>query len=81
LLRRLYIARDNDTAGDGAVAALIDRAQEAGIEALVLSPALGDFNEDLRRLGIDALGAALRVQIAPQDAARFLEPEPWAATR
>ena len=80
LLQRLYIARDSDSAGDGAVATLIDRAQEAGIEAIVLSPALGDFNEDLRRLGIDALRAALRVQIAPQDVARFLEPERWAAT-
>jgi hypothetical protein len=67
-LRRLYIARDNDTAGDSAVAALIDRAKEAGIEALVLSPALSDFNEDPRRLGIDGLRAALRAQIAPRDA-------------
>ena len=80
LLRCLYIARDSDSAGDGAVATLIDRAQEAGIEAIVLSPACGDFNEDLRRLGIDALRAALRAQIAPQDVARFLAPEPWAAT-
>ena len=72
-LRRLYIARDNDPAGDGAMAALIDRAQSAGIEALVLSPALSDFNEDLRLLGIDALRAAIRVQIAAQDVARFME--------
>ena len=72
-LRRLYIARDDDPAGDGAMATLIDRAQEAGIEAITLSPALGDFNEDLRTLGVDALRAALRVQIAPQDVARFME--------
>ena len=72
-LRRLYIARDNDPAGDGATATLIDRAQSAGIEALVLSPALSDFNEDLRLLGIDALRAAIRVQIAAQDVARFME--------
>ena len=72
-LRRLYIARDNDPAGDGAMATLIDRAQSAGIEALVLSPALSDFNEDLRLLGIDALRAAIRVQIAAQDVARFME--------
>ena len=55
------------------MATLIDRAQEAGIEAIVLSPRLGDFNEDLRLLGLDALRAALRVQIAPQDVARFME--------
>ncbi len=72
-LRRLYIARDDDPAGDGAMASLIDRANKAGIEAIALSPQLGDFNEDLRTLGIDALRAALRVQIAPEDVARFME--------
>ena len=72
-LRRLYIARDDDPAGDGAMASLIDRATEVGIEAISLSPRLGDFNEDLRTLGIDALGAAIRVQIAPEDVARFME--------
>src|SRR5487761_1020697 len=72
-LRRLYIARDDDPAGDGAMASLIDRANEAGIEAITLSPRLGDFNEDLRTLGIDALRAALRVQIAAEDVARFME--------
>jgi hypothetical protein len=72
-LRRLYIARDDDPAGDGAMATLIDRAQQVGIEAIPLSPQLGDFNEDLRALGIDALRAAIRVQLAPQDVARFLE--------
>ena len=72
-LRRLYIARDNDQAGDDAVANLIDRSREAGIEAIRLSPRLGDFNEDLRLLGIDALRAASRVQIAAQDVARFME--------
>ena len=46
-LRRLYIARDDDPAGDLAAAILTERAQSAGIEALALSPALGDFNEDL----------------------------------
>ena len=72
-LRRLYIVRDDDPAGDSAVASLIDRANEAGIEAHCLSPALEDFNEDLRTLGVDALRAAVRVQIAPEDVARFME--------
>ncbi len=72
-LRRLYIARDNDPAGDCAMKILIDRAREAGIEAITLSPQLGDLNEDLRTLGADALRAALRTQIAPQDVARFME--------
>jgi len=72
-LRRLYIARDDDPAGDGAMARLIDRANKSGIEAMPLSPRLGDFNEDLRTLGIDALRAALLVQIAPEDVACFME--------
>jgi hypothetical protein len=71
-LRRLYIARDDDPAGDGAMATLIVRAHEAGIEAVPLSPQLGDFNEDLRTLGIEALRTAIRVQVAPQDVARFM---------
>jgi hypothetical protein len=72
-LRRLYIARDDDPAGDSAMVTLVDRAQAVGIEAIVLSRRLGDFNEDLRILGIDALWAALRIQIVPQDVARFME--------
>jgi hypothetical protein len=73
-LRRLYIARDNDPAGDGAAATLIERARAAGIEAIVLSPRFGDFNEDLRLLGIDAFRAAVRMQIAAQDATCFIAP-------
>ena len=46
-LRRLYIARDADAAGDTALAALTERAEAAGLEALALSPRTGDFNEDL----------------------------------
>ena len=71
-LRRLYIARDADAAGDMALAALTERAEAAGIEALAMSPRTGDFNEDLRAFGLGALRAALRVQLAPQDAARFM---------
>jgi hypothetical protein len=71
-LRRLYIARDDDRAGDAAMATLTERAQAAGIEALTLSPMRGDFNEDLRQLGVDALQAALRAQLAPEDVDRFM---------
>ena len=71
-LRRLYIVRDNDPAGGSAMARLTQRAGDAGIEAIPLSPHLGDFNDDLRLLGIDALRDALRVQIAPEDVARFM---------
>ena len=71
-LRRLYIVRDNDPAGISARDSLAERANAAGIEAIVLSPRLGDFNEDLRHFGTDALHAMLRVQLAPQDVARFM---------
>ena len=70
-LRRLYIVRDNDPAGDGARDRLIERANAVGIEA-IFSPALGDFNEDLRALGIEHLRQQSRTQIAPQDFARFM---------
>lgn len=71
-LRRLYLARDDDEAGRYGVETLADRARSAGIEALTLDASVGDFNEDLRRLGLEALSAAIRVQIAPEDVARFL---------
>ncbi|MPT22330.1 MAG: DNA primase [Starkeya sp.] len=71
VLRRLYIVRDNDPAGDAARDTLIERANAGGIEAIPLSPALGDFNEDLQRLGIDALQTGVRVQLAPEDVVRF----------
>ena len=71
-LRRLYIARDADAAGDVAVTALTERAEAVGIEAIAWSPRLGDFNEDLRTFGIDGLRAALRTQLARQDVIRFM---------
>jgi Toprim domain len=71
-LRRLYIARDADAAGDAAFAALTERAEAAGIEALALSPRTGDFNEDLRAFGLGALWAALRIQLTSQDVVRFI---------
>jgi Toprim domain len=70
-LRRLYIARDNDAAGDRALAALTERADAAGIEVLALSPRMSDFNDDLRAFGLGALQAVLRIQLAPQDVIRF----------
>jgi hypothetical protein len=71
-LRRLYIARDADAAGDAVQAVLTQRAASAGIEAITLSPRLSDFNEDLHVFGRDALQAALRIQLAPEDVDRFL---------
>jgi hypothetical protein len=70
-LRRLYVARDNDAAGNAAFATLAERAQATGIEALPLSPTLQDFNDDLQHLGLVELRAALRAQRTPDDVPRF----------
>ena len=71
-LRRLYIARDADAAGDTAVAALTERAEAAGMEALILAPRLGDLNEDLQAFDLGAIRAFVRIQLAPEDTVRFM---------
>jgi hypothetical protein len=70
--QRLYIAADADAAGRHGIEGLSRRAQSLGILPLVLAPELGDFNEDLRRLGPDQLTLNLRAQLAPEDALAFL---------
>ncbi|WP_426265097.1 DUF7146 domain-containing protein [Sphingomonas sp. PWP1-2] len=72
VLRRLYVARDDDPAGDAAMATLAERALVSGIEVVPLSSMLGDFNEDLRLLGDAALRAAVRARLAESDADRYL---------
>ncbi|WP_323718167.1 DUF7146 domain-containing protein [Paracoccus aminovorans] len=72
-LRRLYVVRDRDPAGDGARDSLVARATSLGIEAISLTPLNGDFNDDLRRHGADALRAALTDQLHPEDVRRFME--------
>jgi hypothetical protein len=71
-VRRLYVARDADPAGDAAMASLCNRAEAIGIEVGSLLPCFDDFNEDLRRLGAESLRASVRPQLAPQDVIRFL---------
>src|SRR3546814_8354552 len=71
-LRHLYVVRDDDPAGDVAVATLSQRASSAGIEVVPLPPMLGDHNEDLRLLGAERMRAALRPQLVPADVGRFL---------
>ena len=71
-LRRLYIVCDDDLAGRCAMESLASRARGSGIEAIPLSPRCGDLNEDLRRFGLDALRTAVRIQLTPMDAARFM---------
>ncbi|TBZ54650.1 DUF7146 domain-containing protein [Rhizobium leguminosarum] len=70
--RRIYIAADADAAGRQGIEGLSRRAQAHGILPLVLSPELGDFNEDLRWLGPYRLTASLRAQLVPEDTMAFL---------
>ena len=72
-LRRLYVVRDRDPAGDGARDGLVARAASLGIEAMSLTPREGDFNDDLRRFGANALRATLKDQLHPEDVRRFME--------
>lgn len=73
-LRRLYLARDDDAAGDDASDQLAQRASAAGVETIILSSTLADFNDDLRFLGIAELLAALRIQLVPEDVRRLMPP-------
>jgi hypothetical protein len=72
MLKRLYIARDNDDAGIRAAEKLFERACKLGIDVLTLVPRYGDFNDDLRAVPMDVFRADIQVQIAPEDVARFM---------
>ncbi|MER9364990.1 toprim domain-containing protein [Mesorhizobium sp. M0518] len=71
-LQRLYVIRDNDPAGDGARDNLLERATDAGIEAIVLSPETEDFNEDLRHFGLADFRASIADQLMRKDRIRYL---------
>ncbi|MDX2122860.1 MAG: toprim domain-containing protein [Gemmatimonadota bacterium] len=70
-LQRLYIAIDRDPAGRGAAERLGARATEVGVTVRVLEPRLGDFNDDLRAYGREALRQHLAEQIGPEDRDRL----------
>jgi hypothetical protein len=74
-LRRLYIAQDNDPAGQLATQKLSRSAMCIGIKPVVLTPTLDDFNSDLRKFGVGALQTALREQLRPEDVSRFMASE------
>ncbi len=71
-LRRLYVARDNDRAGQLGADKLAGRARTGGIEALILTPSTDDLNTDLCTLDREAFTASMRAQLASEDVARFL---------
>ena len=72
MLRRLYVARDDDPAGAGALKTLRERALAAGIEVMPLEPRLGDFNDDLAAFGRERLVARLKDQLRVEDAEHLL---------
>lgn len=72
LLRRLYVARDDDAAGSWAMKTLIERAEPLGVAIVPLDPRLDDFNSDLVRMGRVEMAARLRDRMLPLDVARFL---------
>ena len=71
-LQRLYVARDADPAGAGALTTLTERAEPLGISVVSLEPRFDDFNSDLRAFGRERLAAAVRVQLQAADAVQFL---------
>ena len=70
-LRRLYVLRDNDAAGDFAEERLADRAREAGIACRILKPTGKDLNVDLRARPCDVVRQSMLAQLDPEDRARF----------
>ena len=71
-LRRLYIARDNDAAGDAAVTTLTERARRPGSRRLHGPPGSGTSTRISECSASSELRAALRTQLAPQDVIRFM---------
>ncbi len=71
-IRRLVIARAGDPEGDRAAARLLRRCRDLGIQATVIAPEHGDFNDDLVALGRHSLAA----RIAPFMAASEVPARP-----
>ena len=63
---RLWIARDNDKAGEAASDRLRERAEKAGLWVGDLVPKLEDFNKDLQEHGVDRLHAHLENSMKEQ---------------
>lgn len=73
-LKRLYVACDNDPAGEGAFVKLAGRAAEWDVETVALLPGRDDFNSDLMAIGLDALAERLRTMLKTSDVAQYLQP-------
>jgi hypothetical protein len=71
-LRRLYIARDADAAGELAVAAVTVCADAAGVEAIALSPPIGRFQRGPVHLWYRRASGSRPCAARPQDIVRFM---------
>lgn len=58
-IKRIWIARDNDETGSAALLKLRNQLESLGIVCGELVPTMGDFNDDLRAFGRDALRRSL----------------------
>ncbi len=70
-LRRFYMLRDNDAAGEFAEERLSERCRDAGIEMRVLKPCAKDLNIDLRNEPVHAVKMRILAQMEPEDRSRF----------
>lgn len=61
--KRLWIARDNDEAGEKAASDLRARAEPMGIAVFDLVPERNDFNDDLRECGLQKLRSKVEAQM------------------
>jgi len=66
-IKRIWIARDNDVAGERAAQTLASKLGSSGIECRCLVPKHGDFNEDLLAFGKDALRHTLLLAMSVED--------------
>ncbi len=71
-LRRLYILRDNDPAGEGRGTVSSNGRTRSGSRQSPCSPRLKGLQRRSPAVRVEALRAQIRVQLAPQDVARFL---------
>ncbi len=72
-LRRLYVAIDNDEAGQLAFDALTDRFADSELQLLPLRPMQDDFNCNLWQHGAQEMRNHLRPQLLPTDVSMLLE--------
>jgi len=66
-LRRLYVAREPDRAGNLAFARLVERARGQDIEILPIVSHGADLNADLQAFGLDALRERVLAQMRVED--------------